>query len=192
MSQQPAPGQTEPTAAQNRPQTIDEALQAQEATPEEEKALEAGHAPPAGEANPGGNPPWAPLPPGFRIPVGKSVTFMRFRPEWTDRPDLGERSLVMWPLSDTEIVLANQLARGDDNRTVEEMAKMMIRAIDGKLADRTGNPAVGAYSVNKLWTELGEKCRRQVKMHYIKTHTLSQEEQLDFFTSCFAVRTAAG
>ena len=192
MSQQPNPGQEAPAVTQNRPQTIDQALEQQEATPEEAKALEAGQAPTEGKANPGGNPPWCPLPTGLKIPIGKSVTFMRFRATWTDRPDLGDRSVVLWPLSDTEILLANDLARGNDNRTVEEMAKMTIRAIDGMLPDRTGNPPVGTIAVSTFWTQISEKCRRQLKVNYMKTHTLSQEEQIDFFTNCFAVRTAAG
>lgn len=189
MTQQSIPG-TEPAA--DRPQTVDDALKQQDATSEEAKALAANQLPKEGAVNPAGAPPWCPLPPDFRIPVGKNVTFMRFRADWTDAPAMGERTVVVWPLTDTEMLLANQLARNDDNRTLEEMAKMSIRCIDGKHPDRTGNPAVGTIAVNTFWTQIGEKCRRQIKVNHVKTHTLTTEEQLDFFTSCFVVRTAAG
>jgi hypothetical protein len=135
-----------------------------------------------------GVPEWAELPPGFAPPPGKRLGWMRFRADWTDAPQKGDRWCMMWTLSESEEKMAYKRSGGDSARVVMELAKATIRVIDGVKADRTG--AMGIGSVNIFWAELGTKCRQMVTNYYLKSHTLSAEEQQDFFANCFVVTTA--
>lgn len=137
-----------------------------------------------------GVPDWAALPPGFAIPPGKRCGWMLFRAEWTDAPQKGDRWVMMWPLSESEEKLAYKRSNGESARAVAELTKATIRVIDGVKADRTG--AIGPGNVNAFWAEAGTKLRQMMQNYYLKTHTLSVEEQQDFFANCFVVTTAVG
>lgn len=133
-------------------------------------------------------PDWAIVPPGLKMPPGRQVYFVRFRAAWTDRPSKGERQCILWNLTESEEKHALRRTRGDALRAADELAKQMIRVIDGKPADWTGKDPGSA--VGTFWDEIGGKCRQLLKSHYAKTHMLDTAETADFFGSCIAVRTA--
>lgn len=137
-----------------------------------------------------GVPEWAALPPNFVIPPGKRCGWMLFRAEWTDAPTKGDRWVMMWPLSEAEEKLAYKRSGGESAKAIAELTKATIRVIDGVKADRTG--ASGPGNVNVFWAEIGTKLRQMLQNYYLKTHTLSAEEQQDFFANCFVVTTAVG
>jgi hypothetical protein len=137
---------------------------------------------------PGGAPPeWATVPADFKMPDGWVVFFVRFRAKWTNRPGSGDRQCILWNLSESDEKRASARARGDGMRLVAEMAKQQIRAIDGERADWSGAP--GPHNVSQFWSEIGGKCRYLLKGHYLKTHTMSTEETVDFFDNCVASRS---
>jgi hypothetical protein len=144
------------------------------------------------EVAPGGSAPaWAIVPSGgeipFVMPEGWVVFFIRFRAKWTNRPGSADRQCILWNLSESDEKRASARARGDGMRLVEEMSKQMIRAIDGERADWSGAP--GPQNVGQFWSEIGGKCRYMLKSHYLKTHTMSTEETVDFFDNCVASRS---
>lgn len=132
-------------------------------------------------------PDWAEIPDALEIPKGRSVGFMRFKSEWTDAK-IGDRNIVLWNLTEGEERTAIKRARGNQDQYLSEMAKQMIRSIDGLKANWTKNGAPG--DVDKFFTDIGSKCRKQIQNYYLKTHIMNQEEQADFFYNCFAIRTA--
>lgn len=188
-------------AAPGRPTTFDEAIQGMTATPEEEALLDAppapGGAPSALEArtevelpDPNAIPDWVEFPPGLKIPPGKELAFVRLKARWTDAPQKGDRSLILWPLSVNDEKLALQRTRGEQIRTLPELAKQTIRAVDGKRAGWGGEPESTHYPVERLWEEIGPKCRPMIINHHLKTHALDDEEQADFFLNCVVVRSS--
>ena len=132
-------------------------------------------------------PAWVVLPSDLTLPPGKLVGFMRFRANLTDVAGKGDRHCILWNLSSADEKLALKRTRGDAMRTVQEMAKQMIRSIDGFRVDWTG--AFGVGNVDKFWDEIGSRYRQQLVNYYIKTHSLGQAEQADFFANCIAIRT---
>ena len=141
-----------------------------------------------GEPDQDARPAWAKVPPSLVLPPGKQIGFMLFRAAWTDRPDLGDRTIVTWGLSVNDEKLARQASRGDSARAIDELAKRTIRAIDGVRADWTGKR--GAGDVNAFWEQVGPKCRPLIINAYWKLHSLTAEETADFFTGCIAYRSA--
>jgi len=137
-----------------------------------------------------GVPEWASIPPGFEIPPGKRCGWMLFRAEWTDAPAKGDRWCMMWPLSEAEEKIAYKRSNGEATKAIAELTKASLRIVDGVKADRTGTSAPG--SVGVFWAEIGTKLRQMLQNYYLKTHTLSSEEQQDFFANCFVVTTAVG
>lgn len=129
------------------------------------------------------------FPTNFPIPPGKEVVFVWFKANLTDRPDLGDRWCMLWPLSDLEETNATKLARGDQTRVFKELTKATIRLIDGMRPDWTGKPNPGTYSVNKFWNEMGAKYRARLLNLYLKMHSMTDEESADFFLNCVAIRT---
>lgn len=140
-----------------------------------------------------GVPEWALVPANFSFPPGWLVWFIRFPASMTNRPKGPERQCILWNLSEADEKRASKLARGDGIRVIDEMAKAMIRSIDGKKvswkpvdprapADETGN-------VSQFWTEIGGKCRHQLKSLYLKTHAMDGAENARFFESCITPRT---
>lgn len=136
------------------------------------------------QPEPGNWPVWCPpLPPGMKIPKGRMAFPMMFREEWTDARWKGPRTCVVWSLTPGDEKLAYARARGDAARGATELAKQMIRCIDGLPAsDVRGEPG----SVDEFWTEIGGKCRQNLVRWYVQTHVLNDKEQDDFFENCVA------
>lgn len=131
----------------------------------------------------------AAIPQGMALPgKGRQVTTILLRAAWTDAPELGDRTCVLWNLNEADEKFALARTRGVAVRTIDEMAKQTIRAFDGKRVDWTR----GARAVDRFWSEIGAKCRTMLKNLYLKNHVLKVEEQADFFTNCIAVRTVDG
>lgn len=133
-------------------------------------------------------PDWATLPEGLVVPQGWQVWVVRFRAQLTNTPGKGDRKAILWNLSESDEKHAAKRARGDGMRVIDECAKQMIRAVDGVRADWSG--ASGPGSITTFWSEIGGKCRHQIKSLYLKTHTMTPQENADFFEHCVAVRTA--
>jgi len=135
-----------------------------------------------------GAPAWAKVPSNLVIPPWKQIGYVRFKPSLTERPDLGERMCITWGLSVVDERLARQAARGESTRMYEELAKRMIRSVDGHKADWTGKNGEG--SVNRFWEEIGPKSRAFLINQYLQTHTPTVEETADFFLDCCTYRTS--
>lgn len=137
-------------------------------------------------------PDWVIIPEGFKFPKGRQVAFMLFRPEITVCQT--ERQCVLWSLSVSDEKLARKRTRGDSQSTFDELAKQTIRLIDGVKVDWTGKASVtkGPGSIDKFYEDIGPQYRQMILNAYHKTHTLSLEQQADFFLNCFVVRTAVG
>jgi len=136
------------------------------------------------EKTPGAMPDWFVAPPAFKAPAGRKVAIMRFRAEWTDAPQKGERQVVCWSLTAKEEELAAARAMGSDQRIVNELTMASIRYIDGQRVDWTGS-GTGA-SAATFWAELGSAGRKLLINYYVKAHTLTMEQQIDFFANCVA------
>lgn len=134
-------------------------------------------------------PDWATIPQGVTVPAGWHVWFVQFRARLTNTPERGDRHCVIWNLSESDEKHAAKRAKGDAMRVIDEMAKQMLRVVDGVPVDWTGSRA-SAGSVDRFWQEIGGKCRHRLKELYLKNHTMTVEETADFFEKCVAVRTA--
>jgi hypothetical protein len=97
------------------------------------------------------------------------------------------RDCVFWDLSVADEKLARAAARGGD--ALHELAKRIIRTVDGHRADWSGKRAAPG-SVDRFWDEIGGKCRPLIVNAYWKLHSLSTEETADFFLHCITFRTA--
>lgn len=136
-------------------------------------------------------PAWVRMPPDLVVPPWKTVGYMLFPPWLTKRPDLGDRTCITWGLSVVDERLARSAARSDSSRMYEEMAKRMIRSIDGARADWTGKRG-GTGDVNKFWEEIGNKARMFLINQYLQTHNPTTEETARFFLECVAYRSSVG
>lgn len=141
-------------------------------------------------------PRWVRIPKGLRFPKGRQAVFIRFKAEWTDVPWKGHalvdekgtwRQCIAWALTDADEKMALGRAMSDANRAPGQLAKQMIRAVDGYQADWSGSPGEG--SIDAWWTEIGGRCRTQLIRLYTQLHMLSEDEQKDFFETCIAVRS---
>lgn len=137
------------------------------------------------EADSGGLPEWAVMPPGFKIPAGRTVSFLKFKAEWTDAPEKGDRQCIVWNLTDNDERIAIKRASGGDAMMVAgELSKQMIRAIDGVKVNWMASKGPGC--MDTFWSEMGSKCRQMVIRWYTQNHSLSEAEQADFFENCVA------
>ncbi len=142
-----------------------------------------------------GHPEWARIPKGCQFPSGWTIWFVRFPAETTNTPGKGDqhpdghryRQCICWNLSESDEKRAGRMARDQPLRLIAEMAKGMIRVVDGHLADRRAGSGPG--SVEQFWDEIGGKGRAQLQSLYLKTHTMDAEENARFFDSCIAPRT---
>lgn len=139
------------------------------------------------ELEDGAPPSWALVPNDLKMPAGKQVGFLLIRAKWTDRPDLGDRQCIVWNLSSNDEKWAIKRCRGDNMATIPELSKAMIRAFDGMAADWSGKP--GPANITKFWDEIGARGRILIQNYYLRTHSMTSEEQMDFFANCIAVRT---
>lgn len=173
--------------------------------------------------DPDATPSWARelLPEGLRIPTGRQVAFVRFQSSWTQAPHVGvpslwpviqpgvvdeegnakvelveklSRVLMLWTISDVEETMALKATRGERERTLPEQCKRMIRAVDGKIVDWTGNYVKNGArlaSADVLWRELG-KCRQPLLNMYLRMHTLDTAEMADFLVSGLVLASSRG
>jgi len=133
-------------------------------------------------------PEWATLPPDLKIPSGRVVAFLRFRAEWTDTPNKGERHCIVWNLTDGEERVSLKRAAGAEAMLVAtELAKQTVRSVDG-VRTNWGAPK-GPGSIDQFWSEIGSRCRNMVIRWYSQNHMLNEVEQRDFFENCVVVRT---
>lgn len=167
-----------------------EDLAVQEMSEEAAEAVLAGQEPEEEKADAGDSvPPWASIPKGVKMPKpGCSVAFIRIPAAWTMDPGRGDRWCACWMIGETEERLAYQRSRGDMQRSVNELAKATIRIIDGQKADWSG-VATKAGSVSEFWSAIGPKGRHMIRNYYVRTHTVSDEEVLDFFSNHFVNMT---
>jgi hypothetical protein len=160
-------------------------------------------------------PAWAQpfFPAGLHIPKGRDVMFTRFRSAWTQAPDEGvmtdwaftqpgkdpvykpvrSRVLLLWTISDAEETHAIKASRGERERVLPEQVKRMVRAVDGRLVDWTGNALKRdseLVDMNAVWRDLGPKCRQILHNFYLRMHTLTNAEMGDFLVQGFASRSA--
>lgn len=141
------------------------------------------------EASTEGAPQWVKIPKGMKFPRGAPVVFIQFRAHLTASPSKGDRQAILWPLSDGDEKAAYQRAMSDPNRAPGQLAKQMVRSIDGHEVDWSGSPDHPG-NIDRFWNEIGGRYRTQLIRLYTKLHILNEEEQRDFFENCVAVRTA--
>jgi len=132
-------------------------------------------------------PSWVKVPPGLKPPKGRQVLFLRFKAAWTDTPHKGDRQAICWSLSDADEKVALMRAI-TANRTAYELAKQMVRVVDGHVASWDNSQVDG--DIDRWWTEIGGKCRQILIRLFAKLHTPSEEERVDFFENCIEVRTS--
>lgn len=133
-------------------------------------------------------PDWAELPADLLIPKGVVVGFVRIRARWTVAPGLGDRTAVVWPLTDIDERLA--LGRCQDNpyTALNEQTIQMVRAIDGlKVNWAVKSGELG--NIRDFWREIGPKGRQVLQRYYNQTHNLTIAETADFLQTCVATRT---
>jgi hypothetical protein len=171
--------------AAKKARTLADTMSELKATPEEEAFLDEVE---ENESNAPDLPEWVELPAGFKFPSGKVVSFLRFKAEWTDTPKKGDRVCIMWNLNGADEKNAIQRTRGDGMKLIMELSKQMVRVVDGHKSDWTGKKGPG--DVDRFYDEIGAKCRQLIQGHYVKTHTLSDAERVDFLDTCIVVRTA--
>lgn len=136
-------------------------------------------------------PEWAQLPPGMKLPrKGNTIAFLRIPAAWTTDPGSGrDRWCVVWAIGETEEILAYKRSRGDAHRSVTELSKACIRVCDGSRARWDGKAGPG--DINEFWSAIGPKGRQMVRNYYMKTHSVTDEEALDFFSNHFVNVTVA-
>lgn len=173
----PSPGETEP---EDQVEIVDVDLDA---------AAEGERDPNSPETPESPIPEWAKVPDNLKLPVGKTVLFLRFRAAWTDTPSMGERHVVIWNLTEADEILALKRVGSNNRRAIDELAKQMIRAIDGHKADWR---KPGPHNPATFYGQIGGKCRQVLKATYAQRHTLDTEESIDFLVHCAAALSAAG
>lgn len=133
-------------------------------------------------------PEWATVPANLSPPPGVTMGFLRFKAEWTRVPSKGDRVCIVWSLTDLDERLAFSRVRDNFQTAVNEMAKQMIRAVDGVKVDwnaKSGEPG----NLEDFWRDIGPKCRSKVVQYYNRTHMMTAAETADFLESCVVVRT---
>ena len=157
---------------------------------------------PAPHGQGGGKPEW---PKGGGFPKGVKVYFAALPVAWMRRKEGGSeitvslggeearphlcRQVIFWELDIGDTRLAFRRAQGDVNQASEELARQMIRAVDGRPVV-TGNP-VHPDSIERFWQDIGPQCRSLFQRLYTTLHHLGERQLLDFFGSCLAARNAA-
>lgn len=137
----------------------------------------------------GTRPDWASVPPNLILPPEVLVTYVRCKAKLTRIPSKGDRNIIIWGLTASEEMMSLKRCMGENLRSVSEMTKMTIRAIDGVKVDWSGRPGPG--NVNTFWDEIGPAYRQQLINVYLKTHALSSEDQADFFVNCLHIEDAS-
>ena len=129
--------------------------------------------------------PAAMIPKGIKFPQGVEAVFVKIPASFTSARHKGDRFLIIWGTSEADEMMAIGRSMGDANRAGGQLAKQVIRAVDGHIADWSGMPTPG--SVDQVWREIGPKGRNLLTRLLMKVNTLSEEELVRFFSSCIAV-----
>jgi hypothetical protein len=130
-----------------------------------------------------GPPPWAMVPEDLKMPPdGKVVTYIRFRAAMTDYKSKGDRQCIIWNLTYADEKLAHKRCHGEPLRSLPEMTRAMIRAVDGKKVN-WANPRE-AGGIDAWWDEIGAKCRSFLQAIYLRGHNATDQERVDFFGNC--------
>lgn len=164
----------------------------------------AAKAKPATEATAGGVPGWFLVPEGYAFPRRRLV-FIRFPSAWTDRPGIGKplpvedaqslrvapagalwRQCLCVPLSVGDGKHAYARSMGDGNRLAEELTKQMVRVVDGRISDWSGDLSEG--NIDVWWDQIGGPCRTLLNRMWSQLHSLTRERERAFFESCIVVR----
>jgi hypothetical protein len=131
-------------------------------------------------------PDWAEVPESLQIPPGRTITFVRFKPDVMLNKTSPGHTLILWPLTVREEKIAIKRARGEVGEMMDELTKICVRCVDGKPVQ----PAMAAQVLGKLWDEIGLKCVSQLRNWYQRNHTMDQEQIVDFYGSCIVVRSS--
>ena len=156
------------------------------------------------EPRAGGAPAWANIPEGLAFPRGRQAMFIRIAARWTDTPWIGMplpsddeqairiagegglwRQCICWPCNIGDIKHATSRSMSDSNRFADEMAKQMIRSVDGHRADWGGMPGPG--NIDQWWDQVGHKNRNLLHRIWSQLHIHTREAQVSFFESCIEV-----
>lgn len=132
-------------------------------------------------------------PVGFKIPKdlvfprGIDVLFITLPAAITAYSNKGDRQLVLWPLTDADEKLAIGRSMSSTSRAASELAKQMIRAIDGERINWTGDPSQPGADLDRAWHEFGPKGRNMLQRIFNQTHAMTEEELVNFFEKCIVV-----
>ncbi len=118
--------------------------------------------------------PPAMIPKGIKFPQGIEAMFIKIPADFTCARHKGDRFLIIWGTSEADEALVLGRSMSDPNRATGQLAKQVVRAIDGHVADWSGLPTPG--SVDQLWREIGPKGRNLLIRMMAKVNTLEQEE----------------
>lgn len=137
-------------------------------------------------------------PPGFKIPKGTSerpfrfpkgidVLFVTIPGSCTMYPHKGDRQVIIWSLTDGDEKLAYGRSTST-TRAPSELAKQMVRAIDGEVTNWTGDPGQPGADIDRFWHEIGPKGRDLLHRLNVQINGMNREELTHFFEHCIAVR----
>ena len=161
---------------------------------------------------PGEIPPWVVVPQALRFPRNRQVSFLRIPSDWTtdhskglvypgEDPKAGRyagkrhRQCILWSLSIADEKLARNAARGEPLAVYSEMAKRMVRAIDGHFVSwETGDVQRDGDlgHVPTFWEDIGPAARSLLVNHYHSTHALSKDQINHFFLGCVVTLSSVG
>ncbi len=132
-------------------------------------------------------------PKGFKIPKdmvfprGIDVLFITLPASITAYSGKGDRQVVLWPLTDADEKLAISRSMANAARAGTELAKQMIRAIDGERINWTGDPSQPGADIDRAWHEFGPKGRNLLQRLFNQMHAMTEDELVHFFEHCIAV-----
>lgn len=130
-------------------------------------------------------PSWAKVPKDLKFPKGIDVIFAKIPASFTMYPSLGERQVILWPLTDGDERLAYGRATSP-LRAPAELTKQMVRAIDGERINWTGNPSAPGADIDRFWHEVGPRGRDLLQRLHIQMNTVTRDEGAHFFEHCVA------
>jgi hypothetical protein len=142
-------------------------------------------------------PSWKP-PAGF--PAGRAIYFVPLDVRMMAKRTGGQpiklkdgstrtcRQLILWELNLGDEKAAFLRAGGDPNRAAGELAKQMIRAVDGEPV--TWADLKSPAHPDRIWADLGPRYRNLLSRFYTSLHVLAEAEVNDFFYNCVEQRKA--
>ena len=166
-------------------------LESAEDAPRRPIAAPEGLAPTRDDAPSSGPPEWFRWPAGYEVPPmrrGARMCFFRFPVDMVECLPQRERQCAVMTLTPKEEKLARARAPGDTAgyETTAELAKQMLRIIDGVPADFFH---AGPGNAHRFWNEIGPLARAVLTNYYLQTHVLGREKRDAFLASCMEVRS---